>query len=109
MDREFTTSEILVRIKSLKKGKASALDAISNEILHCASKTIAPLLVAAFNNLLKYQHFPMQWAIGVIVPIHKSGELDDPNNFRGITLNSCLSKLFTALLNERLTLFCDNS
>ena len=108
IDRNFTIIDILVGIKSLKKGKASALDAVSNDILHCASKTIAPLLTAAFNNLLKYQHFPIQWAIGVIVPIHKSGELDNPNNFRGITLNSCLSKLFTVLLNDRLTTFCDN-
>jgi hypothetical protein len=43
-----------------------------------------------------------------MVPIHKSGELDDPNNFRGISLNSCLSKLFTLLLNKRLTAFCDS-
>ena len=33
--------------------------------------------------------------LGLIVPIRKGGELDDPNNYRGITLNSCLSKLFT--------------
>ena len=54
------------------------------------------------------QHFPVQWSTSVIVPIHKGGELDDPNNFRGITLNSCLSKLFTLLLNERLTQFCND-
>jgi hypothetical protein len=34
--------------------------------------------------------------------------LDDPDNFRGITLNSSVSKLFTLLLNERLSDFCDS-
>ena len=46
------------------------------------------------------------WSTGIIIPIHKSGERDDPNNYRGITLNSCISKLFTLLMNNRLTSFC---
>ena len=37
-----------------------------------------------------------------MVPIHKKGDLDDPNNYRGITLLSCFAKLFTSILNERL-------
>ena len=78
---------------------------ISCSVLHYI---ISPLIKAAFNSLLRLQHFPLQWAIGLIVPIHKSGELDDPNNYRGITLNSCLSKLFTVLLNNRLTELCDS-
>ena len=108
MDKEFSLSEILTGIKSLKKGKASALDAISNDILHCAAKTGAvPVLQAIFNNLIKFQFFPTQWATGIIVPLHKSGGVDDPNNYRGITLNSCISKLFTLLLNTRLTAMCE--
>ena len=31
----------------------------------------------------------------------------DPNNYRGITLLSCIGKVFTALLNQRLTRFLD--
>jgi hypothetical protein len=108
MDKEFSLKEILDGIRLLKKGKSSALDAISNDILHCAAKTsAAPVLRAVFNNLLKFQFFPVQWATGIIVPLHKSGELDDPNNYRGIALNSCISKLFTLLLNNRLTSWCD--
>jgi len=108
MDKEFSLIEILTGIKSLKKGKASALDAISNDILHCAAKTGAvPVLQAIFNNLIKFQFFPTQWATGIFVPLHKSGGVDDPNNYRGITLNSCISKLFTLLLNTRLTAMCE--
>ena len=40
------------------------------------------------------------------MPLFKSGEENDPNNYRGITINSCLSKLFTYMLNERLTSVC---
>ena len=32
----------------------------------------------------------------------KKGDPPDPNNYRGITLVSCFTKLFTVILNERL-------
>ena len=38
-----------------------------------------------------------------LVPLHKKGPLDNINNFRGITLLSTLGKLFTRILNNRLT------
>ena len=108
LDKDFSLNEVLAGIKSLKKGKASALDAISNDMLHCIGKSSAVLvLVEIFNKLLKFQLFPSQWATGIIVPLHKSGEVEDPNNYRGITLNSYISKLFTLLLNNRLTTWCE--
>ena len=47
---------------------------------------------------------PTSWCIGVIKPIFKNkGSPDDPDNYRGITLLSCLGKLFTNCVNTRLT------
>ena len=43
-----------------------------------------------------------QWSLSVINPIFKSGSKSEPNNYRGISLLSCLGKLFTAILNQRL-------
>ena len=36
------------------------------------------------------------------MPLHKGGPIDNPDNYRGITLLSCVGKLFTSLLNHRL-------
>ena len=41
----------------------------------------------------------------MITPIHKKGSLANPENYRGISLLSCLGKFFTALLNKRLSKF----
>jgi hypothetical protein len=42
-------------------------------------------------------------------PIYKNkGDKFDPKNYRPITIVSCLGKLFTAILNERLTEFSES-
>ena len=46
----------------------------------------------------------------MIIPIYKNkGETSDPQNYRPITLLSCIGKLFTSILNNRLTLFIDEN
>ena len=48
--------------------------------------------------------------MGIIQPIYKKkGSVNDPDNYRGITLLSCTSKLFTALVNNRLSTFLEAS
>ena len=37
-----------------------------------------------------------------IVPIFKNGLLDDPSNYRGLTIGGNICKLFTKILNSRL-------
>jgi hypothetical protein len=55
-----------------------------------------------FNSILKTGIYPETWTTGIIVPIHKSGDKMDTNNYRGIAISSCLSKLFNSILNSRL-------
>ena len=43
-----------------------------------------------------------------MIPIFKNkGSKSDPNSYRGVTLNSCISKTFSAVLYNRLTKFSD--
>ena len=48
--------------------------------------------------------YPTSWLSSYIVPIHKSGDPFDPNNYRGISLLSGIAKIFSAILNNRLML-----
>ena len=45
---------------------------------------------------------PLMWCSGFITPICKSGGRNDPTNYRGICVSSCLGKLFCSILNQRL-------
>ena len=42
------------------------------------------------------------WNIAYQVPIYKGGNIFDTNNFRGISITSCLGKIFNKALNNRL-------
>ena len=63
---------------------------------------LIPLLNTLFNGILDSGLFPSEWSVAVMVPVFKSGDRNDPNNFRGISLVSCLAKLFTNIINNRL-------
>ena len=48
-----------------------------------------------FNMALNTGIVPTDWCIGLICSIYKNkGQRNDPDNYRGITLLSCISKLF---------------
>ncbi len=68
------------------------------------------LYVKLFNKILDTGDIPDDWLLGIIVPIYKNvGEISDVNNYWGITLLSCLGKLFTCLLNVRLSNYCEEN
>ena len=64
--------------------------------------------VGLFNKILDTSTYPEAWSLGLTIPIYKKkGDKKDCNNYRGITLLSCLGKLFTTVLNERRKQYCD--
>ena len=105
LDSLLTADKASKGIAQLKYKKASGNDSISNEMIKTGSLTSLPFLVTPFNTILETKRYPADWSCRIITPIHKSGEIDKPDNYRGITINSCLSKFFNLLLTNRLTSF----
>ena len=67
-----------------------------------------PFLERIFNDITENGTFPTEWNIGVIKPIYKQkGDKKSPANYRGITLTSCVGKLFTSILQNRLNKFIE--
>ena len=104
----FTEREISHQLTKLKNGKAAGVDMIINEFIKNSPPEMLTLLVKFFNLILETGIIPADWTVGIIIPIYKKkGSPTDPDNYRGITLLSCISKLFTALLNQRLSEFLE--
>ena len=54
---------------------------------------------------------PALWKKAIICPILKDPASDRkiPMNYRGISLLSCISKLYSAFLNDRITKYLENN
>ena len=61
------------------------------------------IYVGLFNKILNAGCIPESWTIGMITPIYKNkGDKADFNNYRGITILSCVENFFTCIINDRL-------
>ena len=96
-------TSLIAAIKQLNTNKSGGPDKILNEFLIHGKDLLSDHLLKLFNKLFEIGYFPHAWSEGYIVPLHKKGNLNDENNFRGITLLSVIGKLFTCILNNRLT------
>ena len=110
LDFQISPQELQAAIVCLKNNKAVGLDSISNEMLKCGFSHLKNCLLKLFNSILTNGSYPSQWKKAYLSPIHKGGTSDNPNNYRGISILSCASKLFNVILTKRLDNFLqDNS
>ena len=103
LNSAFKMEEIWKAINNLKNNKSCGHDLLISEYFKCSKDVILHLITDLFNLILQKCIVPNEWGIGIIKPIYKNkGDRSNPEVYRGITLLSCLGKLFTAVLNKRL-------
>ena len=88
---------------AMKKNKAAGIDGIQPEHLKYAGPICLKALTILFNSITRTQFIPPQFKIGVIIPIPK-GDKDKAlqNNYRGITLQPLISKLYEKSILQKL-------
>ena len=68
------------------------------------------IYVQLFNLVFDSGILPEEWLIGHMIPVYKNkGDKMNPKNYRPITLLSCLGKVFTSILNDRLNIFIEEN
>lgn len=73
-----------------------------NKYIKVSCPIFFPTYVKLFNWILDSVHITESWIVGIIKPLNKSkGDPTFPENYRPITILSCMGKLFT-ILNSRL-------
>lgn len=96
-------------VSNLKNGKASGSDEILNEYIKNTIDDLMPIYFKLFNLILDTGIVPDSWSNGIMITIFKNkGSRSDPKMYRGITLNSCFSKTFSAMLKYRLNNYADH-
>ena len=99
-----TLQELDDAVCQLSKGKACGDDEIYNEHIHFSGRNFRKLLVDLYNAMLLKSYIPISMKVGIIIPLYKGGtkRKDNPDNYRAITLTSCVLKLFERLLLSRI-------
>ena len=110
-NREFNNpisqEEVLSALNKLKPRKAAGPDTIIGEILKNAKEEIAPFFVKLFNHLFDNGIYPRNWTESIILPLHKKGDVNDPGNYRGISLSDISSKIYGSIINKRIQSWVD--
>lgn len=101
--------EIKKVVSNLKNGKAFGNDGILNEYIKSTIDDLMPVYIKLFNLILDTGIIPDNWSTGIMITIFKNkGSRSDPEMYRGITLNSCFSKTFSSILNNRLNIYAEH-
>ena len=102
--RNFIGQEILsspITIEEVETAVNSPHDKICPSVMKCDK--ILLYLVSLFQYCFTNSTVPKSWQTSIIQPIFKgSGHRNDPSTYRGITIQSCITKVFCKVLNNRL-------
>ena len=94
--------EVTAAIKAMKSGKAPGADGVTAEMLKADVNVMAPILTEIFKQIWEEGQIPEAWKTGLTFKLPKKGDLGDCNNWRGITLLSLTSKVFSRIVLSRL-------
>ena len=95
-DGPFTIEEFRKVKSSLKAGKAAGPDGIPPDVLK--SCDFDDICLEFCNKALLENDKPDLWSFMNIVPVPKSGNLSNTNNYRGISLICIIAKLYNQLI-----------
>jgi len=110
LDQEIRLQEVKIAISNAKRGKAVGIDGIMNEVFKYGNEQTTTYLWKLFSRVFQSEHFPETWSQGLIFPLFKGGPISartDVGKYRGITLLSIIGKIYTDILNQRVSLWME--
>lgn len=106
---EFSINDVRDAISQCKNNKSPGIDLITNELIKNGGDGMVMSLFNLFKRLTKLECIPDEWNKGIIIPIFKKGDQMDLNNYRGITLTSCISKVYNRIISQTVSKFVEDN
>ena len=101
--------EIEKQLKSLKQNKATGLDNLPPKLLKQCAAYISTPLTYIVNLSLTTSAVPALWKMAKVVPVHKSGSTNIPDNYRPISILPTLSKVLERVVHTQLKDFLESN
>jgi len=87
-------------IKVMKNGRSSRLGRIAPELIKCGRDYLDKYLLL-INNCLGQNEIPKQWKESYMTSFYKKESKKNPGNYRKISINSTLSRLFVKIIYNK--------
>jgi hypothetical protein len=84
-------------INSVNVSKATGPDDIGNSFIKQLFPPLSNEICIFFNYCITHGVFPAQWKKSNVIPVYKKGDTSHVNNYRPISLRSCLSMVLNVL------------
>ena len=97
--------EVIDILRTLDTSKSSGPDFISPKMLKLGAEQLAYPLCKLFNISLNINKFPTSWKKANITPVYKKGNKSAVNNYRPISLLSCVGKVMERCVYKHLSNF----
>lgn len=103
LDDPFTVHEVKIQLTRTKPNKAPGEDRIPYEFYVNATDEYLGELAKVFTKMLNGANSFEALQKSIIFPIHKKGDVNLPENYRGISFLNCMGKIMMGMINERIS------
>jgi len=98
-------SDVNEKILSLNANSSSGHDMVTNKVLKYNNESFSKILCFLINNCINFGYYPSCLKISKIIPIHKAGSKSSVENYRPISMQCVLGKVFERLIYDKIVNF----
>jgi hypothetical protein len=109
MDKSIEESELENVLRAVKNRKSPGIDEVSYEFYKALPFVWKSYLLKLFNRIIECENIPAEWSKIKMMFLFKKGDPKIPKNYRGIALINTVAKLFTRILEIRLSCWAEGS
>jgi hypothetical protein len=99
---EITIENVEQAIRNLKNNKAAGTDGIHSELIKYRGYKLLNRIYELVRQFWEEERIPAEWKETIIVSIHKRGDRDKCENYRGIALGNAAYNILSNILLEKI-------
>ena len=101
--RKITPKRTIEIINKLKNSDSECIRGLSNHIIKLSIEPLVLPLTYLINQCIEQSKFPNKWKLSKVVPLYKGkGKIDEPTNYRPISLLNPMSKVLEKEIQHQL-------
>ena len=104
----FTLTEFSKALNKMRKRRGADMSNVVVELVKSGTVLLHEKLLEMYNSILSTGAIPQNWLVTIFHMLPKSGDLQNPSNWRPIAILPILYKVFARMLHNRLSSILEN-